>query len=298
MQSPDVLKVAATLVPGRGEPEIRKIEAGAVNATYRVVRDGLAYALRTRVGAAPAPGADPVWECRVAQWAAAAQFAPMLVHCDPAQGVQITRWVDGRAPAAPHLRGPAGIAQVAALIARIHAEPAPVPARSADAAAWIAHYRQLLDGYRVDGLLSSAGAASSGPTPAELALAAGKKLAALEQLPKAAPVLCHGDLHTGNLIETERGLTVVDWEYAHVSDPLWDLAGWSSANDFDGGLRRTLLECYCGRTPTQDEQARLRLLAWLFDCMCVLWSKVYLARYPDHPEPGIAARAQLLSARL
>jgi thiamine kinase-like enzyme len=298
MQLPDVPRLAATLVPGRTEPEIRQIEAGPVNETYRVLRDGLAYALRVRVSASPVPGADPVWECRVSQWAAAAQLAPMLVHCDPAQGVQITRWVVGRALTAPQVRGSAGIAQVAALIARIHAEPAPVPARSADAAEWIAHYVKILDGYVLDGLISRAGDARSGLMQAELVEAAGAKLAALKQLPKAAPVLCHGDLHTGNLIETERGLTVVDWEYAHVSDPLWDLAGWSSANDFDGGLRRTLLECYCGRTPTQDERARLQLLAWLFDGMCLLWSKVYLARYPDQPGDGIAARAQLLSARL
>jgi thiamine kinase-like enzyme len=298
MQSPDVPRLAATLVPGRGEPEIRQIEAGPLNATYRVLRDGLAYALRVRVGASPVPGADPAWECRVSQWAAAAQLAPMLLHCDPAQGVQITRWVAGRALTAQHVRGPAGIAQVAALIARIHTEPAPVPARSADAAEWIARYVSILDGFMLDALMSRAGDASSGLTPAELALAAGARLAALDQLPKAAPVLCHGDLHTGNLIETERGLTVVDWEYAHVSDPLWDLAGWSSANDFDGGLRRTLLECYRGRTTSQDERARLELLAWLFDCVCLLWSMVYLARYPDHPGAGIAARAQLLSARL
>jgi aminoglycoside phosphotransferase (APT) family kinase protein len=298
MQLPDVLRLAARLVPGVGELEIRQVGAsllgpvpvdpGSLNATYRVLRDGHAFALRIRGAKEPEPGADPVWECRVSQWAAAAQLAPEVVHCDPALGVQITRWVDGRAPPAAQVREHAGIAQAAALIGRIHAQPAPVPARCADPAAWIAHYRDILSG----------GGARSNMPPADLGEAAGARLAALARLPKAVPVLCHGDLHVGNVIETERGLMALDWEYAHVSDPLWDLAGWSSANDFDGGLRLALFECYCGRAPMEDERARLHLLAWLFDCVCLLWSEAYLARHPDHPADGIAARAHLLSARL
>lgn len=36
--------------------------------------------------------------------------------------------------------------------------------------------------------------------------------------------LCHFDLHSGNLIETEVGLKVLDWEYAALGDPTIDIA--------------------------------------------------------------------------
>jgi aminoglycoside phosphotransferase (APT) family kinase protein len=294
MQLHDVQRLAARLVPGRGEAEIRQVgtnpgvpslpDAGSLNATYHVRRGRQAYAMRVRGASEPAPGADPVWECRVSQWAAAAQLAPPLIHCDPAQGVQITRWVDGLAPAAAQVREPASIAQVAALIRRIHAARSPESPRVVTPASWIAQYQEILQG--------------GGEGSAAMRAKADAKLAALARLREAAPVLCHGDLHTGNLIETEGGLMALDWEYAHVSDPLWDLAGWSSANDFDGALRLALLEAYRGRAPAEDEQARLQLLAWLFDYVCLLWSEAYVARYPDHPADGIAARARQVSARL
>lgn len=45
-------------------------------------------------------------------------------------------------------------------------------------------------------------------------------LTAEEQLPT---VLCHGDLHPGNLAEVDGRLVVLDWEHAHLNTPLWDI---------------------------------------------------------------------------
>ncbi|WP_338589166.1 phosphotransferase [Paenibacillus sp. Y5S-9] len=45
-------------------------------------------------------------------------------------------------------------------------------------------------------------------------------LTAEEQLPT---VLCHGDLHPGNLAEVDGRLVVLDWEHAHLNTPLWDV---------------------------------------------------------------------------
>ncbi len=49
-----------------------------------------------------------------------------------------------------------------------------------------------------------------------------------------AGVVCHSDLHPMNLICGAESLILLDWEYAHVADPLWDLAGWSANNDLRG----------------------------------------------------------------
>ncbi|WP_342571354.1 aminoglycoside phosphotransferase family protein [Paenibacillus sp. FSL R5-0749] len=45
-------------------------------------------------------------------------------------------------------------------------------------------------------------------------------LTAEEELPT---VLCHGDLHPGNLAEVDGRLVVLDWEHAHLNTPLWDM---------------------------------------------------------------------------
>ena len=119
----------------------------------------------------------------------------------------------------------------------------------------------------------------------------------LDALPKPQGVICHSDLHTQNLIESDAALLLLDWEYAHVTDPLWDAAGWSANNDFDGTSQRTLLADYLGGAPTADDWARFSLLGWLYDYVCLLWSGVYLAAGRD-PSGLIGARARQLDARL
>jgi thiamine kinase-like enzyme len=105
-------------------------------------------------------------------------------------------------------------------------------------------------------------------------------------------------LHTLNLVDRSPSLVLLDWEYAHAADPLWDLAGWSANNDFEDNLKHDLLAGYAGRPPTRDEYLRLELLGWLYDYVCLLWSELYLKLHRDDPQGGIAARVQLLAARL
>ncbi|WP_260986610.1 aminoglycoside phosphotransferase family protein [Paenibacillus xylanexedens] len=45
-------------------------------------------------------------------------------------------------------------------------------------------------------------------------------LTAEEQLPT---VLCHGDLHPGNMADVDGRLVILDWEHAHLNTPLWDI---------------------------------------------------------------------------
>ena len=121
-------------------------------------------------------------------------------------------------------------------------------------------------------------------------------------------MLCHSDLHPLNLVDCaatldSRGaLVLLDWEYAHASDPLWDLAGWSANTDLEHELQQDLLAQYLGRAPAPDEQLRLRRLAWLYDYVCLLWSELYLnlhgAGKAGTAEEGVAARARLLATRL
>jgi thiamine kinase-like enzyme len=99
------------------------------------------------------------------------------------------------------------------------------------------------------------------------------------------------------LIRVDQSLVLIDWEYAHVSDPLWDLAGWSANNDFGEETQRELLARYLGNEPSSSTWARFRLLAWLYDYIALLWSELYLSlRREAHKR--IALRAMQLDARL
>jgi aminoglycoside phosphotransferase (APT) family kinase protein len=63
--------------------------------------------------------------------------------------------------------------------------------------------------------------------------------------------LVHGDFKTNNLILGENGrITILDWEMAHIGDPLEDVAWtllWTTPDDLVGGLlsRVDYLKAYC-----------------------------------------------------
>lgn len=274
-------------VPGQGKIEIHRVSTGLVNETYRVLRDGRTYALRVTATNSYDLGLDRAWEARVLERAAAADLAPVLEYYDAQHGILIAHWVDGRLWSQPEVRRQANIARVAELMRRIHALEMPVPARVMNPAKWIEYYGAALTH-------PSYTRGARDPLPA----AAARRLAALAELPGVDPVMCHSDLHTLNLVDRSPSLVLLDWEYAHAADPLWDLAGWSANNDLEEHLKRDLLASYVRRPPTRDEYVRLELLGWLYDYICLLWSDLYLKLHRDDPQVDVAARAQLLAARL
>lgn len=309
--------IALRWVPGEGPVEIYPLAAGLVNASFRVARAGRQYALRVTHPEACPRGFDQgfdrewdrEWECNVLRCAAAAGLAPAIEQCDPAEGVLVSRWVSGRVWSPQEIQRPETIAAMGLLLRKVHALRIPQPARTMNPAAWIAQYSQALAGSGAGvgmgieagtGMVVGSGVggaieagARSGPSAVErpaadaaaaLRSAADANLASLAVSPAPAPVLCHSDLHRHNLIVMDPGAgaaaLLLDWEYAHVSDPYWDVAGWAANNDLAQAQASALLSSYLGRTAHADECARLSLFMWLYDYVCLLWSDLYVARRP------------------
>jgi thiamine kinase-like enzyme len=289
MQRSDIERLSRSLVPGTGTPDIQPMSCGLINATYRVIRDGCSYTLRIAIARPFDLRQDFQWDVRVLQAAGRAGLAPPLVNCDPVRGVLVSRWVDGRFWSAQEARNYANIASIAGVLRRVHDLKVPPPARLMSPLAWVDCYGAAL---------SQAGCLLD---PNLRAMAA-SRLDDLAKLPSVAGVLCHSDVHTLNLIELDRSLILLDWEYAHVSEPLWDLAGWSSNNDLEADAQRNLLAQYLGAAPTPGQWTRFRLLLWLYDYICLLWSELYSSLRPAKSAVSAIAtvtrRATQLDARL
>jgi thiamine kinase-like enzyme len=287
--------VASRYVPGQGKMRIQGVGNGLVNETYRVLRDGGTYALRVAAANPYDLGIDRAWEARLLETAVAADLAPAIEYCDPQRGILISRWVDGRSWSSRDVRRHTKISRMAELARRIHALPMPMPARLMSPTKWIGCYSAAA--------CNGAGAIGAPHATAALRDAATSRLNELAALPSVDPVLCHSDLHAFNLIDRGPSLILLDWEYAHASDPLWDLAGWSANNDFEDELQHELLASYTGRPPTRDEYWRLRLFCWLYDYICLLWSELYLGLHRDAGQDGaalegVSTRARRIAARL
>src|SRR6266851_1022227 len=168
---------------------------------------------------------DRATEFRVlrAAFRAGVRAPEVLFELSPADGLgeaYVMRRIGGTAIARKLLRDPPYAtargriaAQLGEILARIHATDLATlpPLAHREAADHIAGLRRQLD------LLGQ-------PQPVfELALA---WLDRRKPAPTARPVLVHGDYRTGNYLADESGVTaILDWEAAHLGDPIEDL-GW------------------------------------------------------------------------
>jgi len=72
------------------------------------------------------------------------------------------------------------------------------------------------------------------------------------------PRPCHNDLLNLNFLAENGELYILDWEYAAMGDPLYDLANFCHHHQLDDDQFNTLVEAYSGRADPQ-ERARVRL---------------------------------------
>jgi thiamine kinase len=302
MGSDRVAEAAQRYVPGDGPVAVERLGRGLVNETHRVLRDGRLYSLRMPA-AQPAPvGVDREWECRVLTVASAAGLAPVIERCEPRLGVLVARWEGGRALDAEEARQPETGARVAELARRVHALVLPGNARIVRAGDWIAYYREALERLPLERKRAmerrraprTRGAAADADL---LQAEAERRLGALQAVPRGPDVLCHSDLHPANLVASERGLVLLDWEYAHVAEALWDLAGWACNLDLEPQAQVLLLASYLGRPAAREEQRRLEDLTWLYDYICLLWAEVYCGA-TDASDRLILERGRVLAGRL
>jgi thiamine kinase-like enzyme len=93
---------------------------------------------------------------------------------------------------------------------------------------------------------------------------------------------CHNDLLPGNLVRERPSdrIMIVDWEYAGMGHPCFDLGNLSVNNDFDEGADERLLAAYHGGDPSPPQRATLQLMRLLSDIREAAWG-VMQARVSD-----------------
>lgn len=113
-------------------------------------------------------------------------------------------------------------------------------------------------------------------------LAAAKQYQALP----ADWVLCHLDLHAGNMLWADEALWLLDFEYAQIADSYLDLAGIILNFELAAGAEQQLLAAY--RQQRHDangspelQHEKLLLAKTVFSGFCWLW---YLDLQLSHPE--------------
>ena len=254
-------------LPGGGDWQIERL-ASLTNRNYRVALGDAAFVLRL-----PGPGTeryiDRAGEAFNAAAVASIGLAPELVFIEPSTGVMLTRYIAGASPlSARSLEEPASLAAVVRLLRRLH--DSGVAFRGV-----MRLYPKLDDYLRL--------AENSGHAPAELRLSELKDLR--RQVAPLEPILgpgwgpgkpCHIDPGPHNFIVAGGRHYLLDWEYAAMCEPLWDLAGLAIEGGLDPDREAQMLEIYFG----QIEQAwlgRLYLYKLALRLLAAAWAAVQIA---------------------
>ena len=175
------------------------------------------------------------------------------------EGYLVTRFIEGTPMADLDVHAGATIARVADSVRRFHEGPAIpglfIPLR-------------IVEAYRALALESGV------PIPPEyaLALSIGRRieLALLTNPLELRP--CHNDFLPGNLIDDGTRMRIVDWEYAGMGDPFFDLGNFSINNDLSEAEDAALLAAYDGEpSPRPDRLARLVLFRVVSDFREAMW---------------------------
>jgi len=173
------------------------------------------------------------------------------------EGYLVTRFIEGSAVSDEAVHRPDTLVRVAESLRRVHDGPA-IPGL-------FIPYR-IVEAYRALALARGV----TIPPEYELAEATTRRieLALLTNPVELRP--CHNDLLNANFIDDGTRIRIVDWEYAGMGDPFFDLGNFSINHELAPDEDAALLAAYEGDV-RPDRLARLTLMRIVSDFREAMW---------------------------
>ena len=173
------------------------------------------------------------------------------------EGYLVTRFILGTGISDEAVHDPATIRRVADSIRRVHGGPA-IPG--------------IFAPFRIGEAYRALAIARGVAIPAAYE-AAHERMRRIEMAFLHDPVEmrpCHDDLLNANFIDDGERIRIVDWEYAGMGDPFFDLGNFSVNHGLDQDEDAILLEAYEGHV-RPERLARLRLMRMVSDFREGMW---------------------------
>ncbi len=245
-----------TLGPVSGSPT--PLDGGITNRNFRANLGGSDYMIRRHGKQTELLGIDREAERLASETAAGLGIAPAVIAVLP--GALVTRFIPCLPIDTDELSG--RVEEVARALRSFHESGLRLPV-----CFWVP---DLLDAY--ERIVREGG----GRLPAAYAetVAVAARIVAILPLQLSRP--SHNDLLPGNIIRADDDgcIMIVDWEYAGMGHPVFDLGNLSVNNGFDDGTDERLLAAYHGAGPTDSQRAVLKLMRLLSDAREAAWGVV------------------------
>lgn len=240
-------------IPGfAGASVIKQLSDGPTNASFEVEQGGDCFVLRIDKPAVAEYGLDRVAELEVIEALADAGLGEGAVYYDAGCGISLRSFIPGHSWTKGDLKNPANLERLANLLQQVH-RLQPV-GRFFDPVASAARYAEQLG------------------TDEALEIFREIKLG-FSSLQSDELALCHNDLVSGNILESGR-LILIDWEWAGVGDPFFDLAVVVQHHGLDAELSRMFLAAYLEKEPSVAEVERLDRQCRFYQLLLRLWDSL------------------------
>jgi thiamine kinase-like enzyme len=249
----DLQAVLVHLWPG-GEAVVEPL-GGITNHNFKATIGGEAFVIRIGGKDTELLGIDRDHEHAASLVAASLGVGPEVVAF--VDGCLVTRFIEGDA-VPPERLAPAAVGKTLRLV---HDGP-PIPSR--------------FDSFRVVEAYRRTAAEHGVAIPSAYAEAA-RRAALVEPRHRGrALCTCHNDLLNANFIDDGSRLRIVDWEYAGMGDPFFDLGNFAVNHRLDERGERALLEAYSGEAD-DDALAALHDMRFMSDFREAMWGLVQQA---------------------
>ena len=241
-------------------PDVTPITIGITNRNFRVDIGGESFVVRLSGKDTGLLGINRAAENEAASTAAAAGVAPEVFAYLPEHAALITRFVQGDHIPEEDLQRADVLGRVVASVKTIHACP---PIR-----ATFPVFRIVEDYARI--------AAERGVAVPEAygeAHALADRIEAVFSKAPMSDTTCHNDLLNANFLRDGDHVWIVDYEYAGMGDPFFDLGNLSINNGLSPEAQETLLRLYFGEV-TDAHRARHGLMRIMSDFREAMWGVV------------------------
>ena len=242
---------------GRDVVAVEPLTAGITNANLKISFGDEAFVVRLMGSGTELLGIDRAAEEEAGRAAHAAGIGPEVFRALPELRALVTRFVEGTGIPQEDLRREEVLSSVVRSVRRFHACP---PIRSA-----FPVFR-IVEGYRE--LAASRGVPI--PSAFEEALQRARRIETAFARAPMPLTTCHNDFLNANLLLEGDHTWIVDYEYAGMGDPFFDLGNLSINNGLDDLAQELLLRLYFGEV-NDVHRARHGLMRVMSDFREAMW---------------------------
>lgn len=255
--SEDVLQLLKK-IPGweDRQAEVSPLGGGLTNQNFRVDIDEESFVLRVCSESTDPLGIDRDHEYACLKIIADLGIGAEVIHYSPDDGILVVRFVQGKPVSAAETREPDKLKRIIDAVKCYHHGPE-FPGRfSAFQTARDYHGLAIEKGVSFPDSL---------PEVFELMERVENSLSGVQ-----TSVPCHNDLLAANFLDDDKKIWILDWEYAAMGDPFFDLGNFAVNQELNEDQAALLLENYFGDVRA-EHVAHLNLMKLASDLREAFW---------------------------